>query len=76
MKFESKTHTLGSVFDSQLGTSFQVTERQQPKKSWSLSSRATLSQEQLMVLSAVMSGKNVFFTGSAGEWKWVKEKCE
>uniref|UniRef100_A0A6J0SYQ3 ATP-dependent DNA helicase PIF1 n=1 Tax=Pogona vitticeps TaxID=103695 RepID=A0A6J0SYQ3_9SAUR len=47
----------------------QVTERQQPKKSWSLSSRATLSQEQLMVLSAVMSGKNVFFTGSAGTGK-------
>ncbi|KAJ7332861.1 hypothetical protein JRQ81_015041 [Phrynocephalus forsythii] len=47
----------------------QVTERQQAKKSWPMCSRASLSQEQLMVLSAVLSGKNVFFTGSAGTGK-------
>ncbi|XP_061488612.1 ATP-dependent DNA helicase PIF1 isoform X3 [Rhineura floridana] len=44
----------------------QVAESQQVKKTWSMSSRATLSQEQSMVLNAVLSGKNVFFTGSAG----------
>ncbi|XP_062996335.1 ATP-dependent DNA helicase PIF1 isoform X1 [Elgaria multicarinata webbii] len=47
----------------------QVAERQQVKKPWSMCSRATLSQEQSMVLSAVLSGKNVFFTGSAGTGK-------
>ncbi|KAL7985181.1 hypothetical protein Chor_003751 [Crotalus horridus] len=44
----------------------QMTEEQQVKKPWLMSSRATLSQEQSRVLSAVLSGKNVFFTGSAG----------
>ncbi|XP_061488611.1 ATP-dependent DNA helicase PIF1 isoform X2 [Rhineura floridana] len=47
----------------------QVAESQQVKKTWSMSSRATLSQEQSMVLNAVLSGKNVFFTGSAGTGK-------
>uniref|UniRef100_A0A8D2IZL3 ATP-dependent DNA helicase PIF1 n=1 Tax=Varanus komodoensis TaxID=61221 RepID=A0A8D2IZL3_VARKO len=44
-------------------------ERQQVKKSWSLCSGTALSQEQSMVLSAVLSGKNIFFTGSAGTGK-------
>ncbi|XP_015666789.1 ATP-dependent DNA helicase PIF1 [Protobothrops mucrosquamatus] len=47
----------------------QMTEEQQVKKPWLMSSRATLSQEQSRVLSAVLSGKNVFFTGSAGTGK-------
>ncbi|KAK9404365.1 ATP-dependent DNA helicase PIF1 [Crotalus adamanteus] len=47
----------------------QMTEEQQVKKPWLMSSRAILSQEQSRVLSAVLSGKNVFFTGSAGTGK-------
>ncbi|XP_063153817.1 ATP-dependent DNA helicase PIF1 isoform X2 [Candoia aspera] len=47
----------------------QVSKEQQAKKPWLMGSRATLSQEQSMVLSAVLSGKNVFFTGSAGTGK-------
>uniref|UniRef100_A0A670J067 ATP-dependent DNA helicase PIF1 n=1 Tax=Podarcis muralis TaxID=64176 RepID=A0A670J067_PODMU len=46
-----------------------VAEKQQVKKTWSMYSRAKLSQEQSMVLNAVLSGKNVFFTGSAGTGK-------
>ncbi|XP_053099422.1 ATP-dependent DNA helicase PIF1 [Hemicordylus capensis] len=47
----------------------QVSERRQVKKPWSMCSRATLSKEQSMVLRAVLSGNNVFFTGSAGTGK-------
>ncbi|XP_034979174.1 ATP-dependent DNA helicase PIF1 [Zootoca vivipara] len=47
----------------------QVAEKQQVKKTLSMCSRAKLSQEQSMVLNAVLSGKNVFFTGSAGTGK-------
>uniref|UniRef100_A0A8D0DZ18 ATP-dependent DNA helicase PIF1 n=1 Tax=Salvator merianae TaxID=96440 RepID=A0A8D0DZ18_SALMN len=47
----------------------QVVEKQPMKKPWSMRSRASLTQEQSKVLSAVMSGKNVFFTGSAGTGK-------
>ncbi|XP_003220289.2 ATP-dependent DNA helicase PIF1 [Anolis carolinensis] len=47
----------------------QVAETRQVKKPWSMCSRVTLSQEQSMVLNAVLSGKNVFFTGSAGTGK-------
>nr|XP_056701009.1 ATP-dependent DNA helicase PIF1 [Euleptes europaea] len=48
----------------------QVTEIQPMKKlPWLMRSRATLTQEQSMVLNAVLSGKNVFFTGSAGTGK-------
>ncbi|KAH0618719.1 hypothetical protein JD844_018160 [Phrynosoma platyrhinos] len=46
-----------------------VAEIQQVKKMWSTCSRATLSQEQSMVLNAVLGGKSVFFTGSAGTGK-------
>uniref|UniRef100_A0A8C6X3C3 ATP-dependent DNA helicase PIF1 n=1 Tax=Naja naja TaxID=35670 RepID=A0A8C6X3C3_NAJNA len=44
-------------------------EGRQVKKPWLMGSRATLSQEQSRVLNAVLSGKNVFFTGSAGTGK-------
>ncbi|KAG8132259.1 hypothetical protein E2320_010128 [Naja naja] len=47
----------------------QTTEEKQVKKPWLMGSRATLSQEQSRVLNAVLSGKNVFFTGSAGTGK-------
>uniref|UniRef100_A0A8C4YF65 ATP-dependent DNA helicase PIF1 n=1 Tax=Gopherus evgoodei TaxID=1825980 RepID=A0A8C4YF65_9SAUR len=40
-----------------------------PKLSLLMHSRMRLSQEQSIVLSAVLSGKNVFFTGSAGTGK-------
>ncbi|XP_048353210.1 ATP-dependent DNA helicase PIF1 isoform X2 [Sphaerodactylus townsendi] len=47
-----------------------VTEIQSAKKlPWLMRSRATLTQDQSMVLNAVLSGKNVFFTGSAGTGK-------
>ncbi|XP_058034121.1 ATP-dependent DNA helicase PIF1 [Ahaetulla prasina] len=47
----------------------QMPEEKQVKKPWLMGSRATLSQEQSRVLNAVLSGKNVFFTGSAGTGK-------
>ncbi|XP_015262074.1 PREDICTED: ATP-dependent DNA helicase PIF1 [Gekko japonicus] len=48
----------------------QVTEIQPTKKLlWLMHSKATLTQEQSLVLNAVLSRKNVFFTGSAGTGK-------
>ncbi|XP_054837286.1 ATP-dependent DNA helicase PIF1 isoform X2 [Eublepharis macularius] len=47
----------------------QVTEIQPVKKLPWLCSRSALTQEQAMVLNAVLSGKNIFFTGSAGTGK-------
>lgn len=45
---------------------FQVKANPNKKPILSLPSRK-LNKEQAAVLSAVLSGKNVFFTGSAGE---------
>ncbi|KAM9129875.1 ATP-dependent DNA helicase PIF1 isoform 3-T3 [Pangshura tecta] len=48
----------------------QAADMKCPKKlSLLMHSRMRLSQEQSIVLSAVLSGKNVFFTGSAGTGK-------
>ncbi|XP_077190245.1 ATP-dependent DNA helicase PIF1 isoform X2 [Paroedura picta] len=48
----------------------QVTEIEPTKKlAWLRHPKTTLTQEQSMVLNAVLSGKNIFFTGSAGTGK-------